>query len=201
MKDFTLQSDLLKDLFNAIPALVLIIDNEGRITSINNTIKKFFNITGTTTNLRKANNILYCIQTKDDPEECGFHPACQNCILKQTGMKAINSNSVNRASGKLELHIDNVHKTIYYMISSAPLKYKGENMAIIILEDATTLIRLKGLIPICSSCSMVRDENSYWMKLESYIENLSDARFSHDICPECIKRFYPQYQADFNKAT
>lgn len=53
------------------------------------------------------------------------------------------------------------------------------------------LRRLKGLLPICSHCKKVRDDQGYWSQIESYISEHSEATFSHGICPECARAFYP----------
>lgn len=59
------------------------------------------------------------------------------------------------------------------------------------LEEALSQIRvLKGFLPICSYCKKIRDENNEWHQLETYISNHSDAKFSHGLCPECIKKHY-----------
>jgi ligand-binding sensor domain-containing protein len=54
---------------------------------------------------------------------------------------------------------------------------------------------LGGLIPICSSCKKIRDDEGYWNILESYLVKHSDAQFSHGICPECASHLYPEYAA------
>ena len=53
---------------------------------------------------------------------------------------------------------------------------------------------LRGLIPICASCKKIRDDKGYWQQVETYIKDRSDADFTHGICPECVKRLYPEYQ-------
>ena len=44
---------------------------------------------------------------------------------------------------------------------------------------------LQGIIPICSYCKNIRDDDDSWQKMESYIDAHSEAQFSHGICPEC----------------
>jgi hypothetical protein len=44
---------------------------------------------------------------------------------------------------------------------------------------------LKGLLPICSTCKKIRDDQGYWKQLEYYIDEHSEATFTHGICPEC----------------
>jgi hypothetical protein len=50
---------------------------------------------------------------------------------------------------------------------------------------------LKGFLPICASCKNIRNDRGYWEKIELYIEDHSDAEFTHTLCPDCIKKLYP----------
>jgi CheY-like chemotaxis protein len=60
------------------------------------------------------------------------------------------------------------------------------------LEAALTEVRqLRGLIPICAHCHSIRSGGELWLKLESYIEQHSEATFSHSICDACMEKHYP----------
>jgi phosphoserine phosphatase RsbU/P len=48
--------------------------------------------------------------------------------------------------------------------------------------------QLEGLLPICSYCKRIRDDQQSWNSLEGYIEKRSEAQFSHGICPDCYKK-------------
>jgi len=52
--------------------------------------------------------------------------------------------------------------------------------------------QLSGFLPICASCKRIRDDAGYWNQIETYISAHSEAQFSHGICPECIKKLYPE---------
>ena len=57
------------------------------------------------------------------------------------------------------------------------------------LEEALKHVQqLQGLLPICSYCKKVRDDNNYWHQVEEYISHHSDAKFSHGICPDCYEK-------------
>lgn len=59
------------------------------------------------------------------------------------------------------------------------------------LEAALAEVKtLSGMLPICSHCKKIRDDNGYWNQLESYITSHSEARFSHGICEECSEKLY-----------
>jgi AmiR/NasT family two-component response regulator len=48
---------------------------------------------------------------------------------------------------------------------------------------------LSGLIPICAGCKKVRNDRGFWQQVESYIAEHSGAKFSHGLCPECLKEY------------
>jgi len=58
------------------------------------------------------------------------------------------------------------------------------------LEEALARVKqLQGLLPICSYCKKIRDDQNYWQQVEGYISEHSDAVFSHGICPDCFEKF------------
>jgi len=56
------------------------------------------------------------------------------------------------------------------------------------LEDALSQVKqLQGLLPICSYCKKVRDEQNYWQLVESYLSQHAQVVLSHGICPDCYR--------------
>jgi hypothetical protein len=60
-----------------------------------------------------------------------------------------------------------------------------------LVEALSRVKRLEAIIPICMHCKRVRIEAESWQDLLEYIVAHSDARFSHGICSECLKKHYP----------
>jgi DNA-binding response OmpR family regulator len=57
------------------------------------------------------------------------------------------------------------------------------------LEEALSEVkRLQGLLPICSYCKKVRNEENYWQQVESYLSSHSDLKLTHGVCPDCYAR-------------
>lgn len=52
---------------------------------------------------------------------------------------------------------------------------------------------LEGVLPVCSACKKIRDDDNCWHEFESYISNKSEAKFTHGICPECVQELYPEF--------
>jgi len=64
------------------------------------------------------------------------------------------------------------------------------------LQEALDNVKtLQGLLPICSYCHKIRDDQNYWKSVEDYIAEHSGATFSHSICPDCmVKYVQPQLE-------
>ncbi|MBM4278487.1 MAG: hypothetical protein FJ130_11515 [Deltaproteobacteria bacterium] len=60
------------------------------------------------------------------------------------------------------------------------------------LQEALSKVKtLSGMLPICSSCKKIRDDKGYWNQIESFFLTHSEAQFSHGLCPDCMKKLYP----------
>jgi|GEM_PF-1731045 len=59
------------------------------------------------------------------------------------------------------------------------------------LRDSKEKIQqLNGLLPICSHCKNIRDDQGYWRRVETYIQDNTGATFSHGMCPSCMDEMY-----------
>lgn len=60
-------------------------------------------------------------------------------------------------------------------------------------EALANIKQLSGLLPICTHCKKVRSDEGYWERIELYVQDHSEAEFSHSICRDCAKTYYPDY--------
>jgi hypothetical protein len=66
--------------------------------------------------------------------------------------------------------------------------------AIAKIKEALDQVRLlSGLLPICASCKRINDGREVWQPLEAYVQAHSEAKFSHGVCPDCLRKLYPEY--------
>jgi hypothetical protein len=89
------------------------------------------------------------------------------------------------------------------MVISLDSKEKALKNKIKELEHALGHIKkLEGILPVCSFCKKIRKEDSsdndddQWVRIEKYIQDRTEAMFSHSICPECMKVNYPEFSID-----
>ena len=105
----------------------------------------------------------------------------------------------------VESGVRSPYEVIFWELNTANRKLKEEiriraelekEREKIISDLKTALAEVKtlsGLLPICSHCKKIRDDKGYWNKLEVYLDEHSEARFSHGICPDCMKTHYPDF--------
>lgn len=87
-------------------------------------------------------------------------------------------------SGELRARVD-VGRRMIEMQESLAAQVKE------MLQAQDHIKTLQGILPICSFCKKIRDDEGYWERVDEYIGRHSDAQFSHSVCPECKKKHYP----------
>jgi PAS domain S-box-containing protein len=77
-------------------------------------------------------------------------------------------------------------------ISSRKLAEQERERLVSELQLALDKIKtLRGLLPMCAWCKKIRNDKGYWQKVETYVQEHSDAAFTHGICPECLNKVDP----------
>jgi hypothetical protein len=57
-----------------------------------------------------------------------------------------------------------------------------------ILSYTFQVYRLEEMMPMCSYCKKIRDDQNYWQQIESYINERTGTEISHSVCPDCYQR-------------
>jgi hypothetical protein len=93
--------------------------------------------------------------------------------------------------------IQRAHEEIKFEMEYRKRAEIEKDKLIVELKDALDTVKtLSGLLPICASCKNIRDDSGYWNQIETYIQEHSEAEFSHSICPDCAKKLYPDIDLD-----
>jgi PAS domain S-box-containing protein len=92
---------------------------------------------------------------------------------------------------------DPAGRVTHYVAVKEDITARKQNEAerdklILDLQDALASVKsLSGLLPICAGCKKIRDDKGYWSQVEKYIQKHSEATFTHSLCPDCLKKLYP----------
>lgn len=131
-----------------------------------------------------------CEEIKKNPELCDI-PVIFISALSDTEdkVKAFRRGGVDYITKpfKEEEVLARIHTHIHLFRVQKELVQKNIELQ----EALDTVKTLKGLLPICSNCKKIRDDDGYWNQIESYIGEHSEAEFSHSICPDCAQELYP----------
>ena len=75
--------------------------------------------------------------------------------------------------------------------------YRAKKKNEFLIDELQTALaqikKLSGLLPICCVCKKIRDDEGYWNQVEAYISAHIDVRFTHSLCPACVRTQYPEY--------
>ena len=128
-----------------------------------------------------------------------IHEANLNALLVRFRNEALNKqlrheiSERKRSQQELRLQ-NNVLEELNAQLTETKNSLESTNKE---LENALSEVKkLQGIIPICSHCKKIRDDQGAWQALEGYFRERSDAQFSHGICPDCMGKYYPDYSED-----
>lgn len=88
--------------------------------------------------------------------------------------------------------LDEVMARVQTHLTNYRLQRERKQMIVDLEEALADVKTLSGLLPICAHCKKIRDDQGYWGQIEIYIQEHSNAQFSHGICPACRDQLYPE---------
>ncbi|MBN2790768.1 MAG: PAS domain-containing protein [Candidatus Delongbacteria bacterium] len=186
------------NVYDNLSFAVIVIDKDFKVISTNNKAAEIFKTKQT------CGSSCFAL-THDSSKPCWENG--EECPVKECFKTKTNQQVVHK-------HIyDGVE--VFEEITATPIFDENNEIKFVIEEirDITKMLKLKivinhlrseietlhGIIPICSSCKKVRDDEGYWAQVEEYLSTRSDAKFSHSICPDCLKELYPEIAAKRKK--
>lgn len=91
---------------------------------------------------------------------------------------------------KKPFRISDIQSTVEMALYKSKME-KERNVLVQELQNAIAEIKtLRGFIPICAGCKNIRDDEGYWHRIEVYIMDHTEAKFSHGLCPECLPKYF-----------
>jgi PAS domain-containing protein len=188
-------NSLYRTMLNAIPSPVFIVDEDVRITDLNEVALAMSGQEKVAVLRRRGGEVLHCIHSTEVPEGCGRSPACKLCVIRNSVKACVSGQKVSRARMRMDFLPETGHGTMELLITASPMPDDDERQALLIIEDITEISTLKSIIPICMQCRKIRNDNQYWQSVEQYFHDHIGVDFSHGICPDCVDKFYPEYRS------
>jgi hypothetical protein len=178
---------LLKEIFDAFPSPVFVVDEDVRIQEYNSTAAELLMAEKNTILKTRAGEVLHCVHSYESPEGCGRALFCRNCIVRNSVNEAFSGKRIVRRRAKMEIMRNNKVTSIYTLVTASPFLFNDRMLSLLVIEDISEIAELYRMIPICSVCGKVRDDKESWMKVESYFRDKWDLDFTHGLCPDCYR--------------
>jgi hypothetical protein len=180
-------------ILDTLPMPVLIVDDHLRILDHNHAAKPLIGPDRTTFFHVRAGDVMRCLSSTLTPEGCGHSPYCQSCVIRNSVAAAWQGNAVHRSQSRLSQVTPEGAREIQLLVTTSAFETEGQRRVLVVLEDITEVVTLRGLLPICSFCKKIRDDDNYWQRLETFFASHLGVSFTHGLCPECLQKHYPEF--------
>ncbi len=191
-------SALLAEVFDAYPAPTLLVDDDVRALHANCSARGMLGLRGDGGEalLTRGGELLHCVNAAIHPDGCGHAEPCKKCVVRNSVRAALSAGSVRRARAFMQLRNEGRLDEVHLLISAAPLRHEGRQLAVLTLEDVSEIVQLRSLLPMCAGCRKIRDGENYWRTVEEYFKQSLDVDVSHSFCDACAERLYPEMVAE-----
>jgi nitrogen fixation/metabolism regulation signal transduction histidine kinase len=184
-------SSFLRNVLDAVPISVFVVDEKLKILDLNKGARHLCGDEAGLLLSELCGHVLNCVNAVNSPGGCGTGDNCPQCVIRNVVGSAERGRALTRK--KVEMYIKKGDETvhIYLLVSASPFEYEGQNLILLTLEDITEIMELRRFLPICSYCKKIRNDEEYWENVDTYLRKQTGMEFSHGICPDCLKLFYP----------
>jgi len=171
----------IRKVFDAISVPILVIDRNYEIVEANQAALAHLDspldgVVGRT-----------CFGATHDEERPCWQMAEVHCPVREAFETGRRAHAIHKHPVRGELIVEELVAT--------PLIGSEDEIDYVIEEfrDVTELLDLReGILPICAACKEIRDLKGTWHPIEAYIHDHTGAEFSHALCPDCMRRLYPE---------
>jgi PAS domain S-box-containing protein len=193
----------LRNITSHLAEGIYVLDQQGKITFMNPEAERLLGRTREELNEKGAHNLVHYRKvdgTLLPLEACELH----NVVMSGKNYTSVDEVFVRKDGTMLPVAVVTSPiweegkvvsaVTAFRDISRQKELEQERSQLILAYEDALNNIKtLKGLVPICASCKKIRDDKGFWNHVEVFIQQRTNAEFSHGICPDCAKKLYPDY--------
>jgi PAS domain-containing protein len=184
------KGDFIESILNSIPLPIFVVDEDVRILWFNQSASPLLNLEPDLVLLKRCGEVFHCVHAVESSAGCGNTEFCKACPIRNSVQLSINGQRVLRQKHKMRMVGKDRAVEINLLVTTAPFAYQDESLVLLILEDISELLELKDIVPICSYCKKIRDDETFWQSVEKYFKTHLNLDFSHGICPECEKKLY-----------
>ena len=138
---------LLRQLLDAIPSYVFLVDRDVTILDYNAAAGAFLGIGRRLILRHRGGDVFHCLHSRDVTAGCGHGPFCKSCLVRGAVNEAFAGKKCVRRQVCMELWSGRKVKKLHVLLTASPFTYQGHERAVLILEDIGGIAALQRLIP------------------------------------------------------
>jgi PAS domain-containing protein len=138
---------LLRQLLDAIPSYVFLVDKDVSILDYNAAAGDFIGLGRRAILRRRAGDVFHCLHSQDVADGCGRGPFCKSCPIRGAVTEAFDGKKCVRRQVCMELRCGGKLKQLHVLLTASPFTYKGHERVVLILEDLGGIAALQRLLP------------------------------------------------------
>ena len=165
----------LRTIFDSMPCVVMILDEERRVRAINNAAEQVLGIPSSKIINQRWGDALRCIHAEETSQGCGLSESCSGCQVRNTALTALSETKMQRVKTNFEFHVDGEIQKRLFSISASPIDYEQKKMAVIIVEDITELAYLRQRLKAEHSFAGIVGKDEKMLELYDAIRELADS--------------------------
>ncbi len=178
------RADLCGVVLDTLPLPIFVVNADMQIVGGNPAAAAYLDTTDTAIFHRRSGEVMNCIHSA---RGCGRGAGCGDCVVRQVVRSACQGKRIIRQKASLKLRQNGKEQEVQFWVTATPFPQQGEDWTLVVFEDVTELLRLRGLLPICAQCKKVRDSEQDRHEVSTFLHANMQLDFTHGLCPECLE--------------
>jgi PAS domain-containing protein len=138
---------LLRQLLDAIPSYVFLVDRDVTILDYNAAAGAFLGMGRRSILRHRGGEVFHCLHSRDVTEGCGRGPFCKNCLVRGAVNEAFAGRKSVRRQVRMKLCSGRRVKHLNILLTASPFEYQGHERVVLILEDIGGIAALQRILP------------------------------------------------------
>lgn len=180
--------DLYKDILNALPIPVFLVDADMFVLESNHAAHDLLIAPARSTPGQRGGHVLSCLNAVNRTEGCGRTPYCGTCGLRSALNNARAGERQVRTRATLRLLRDGQLQDRLFIITISPFIAGPEGRWLLVMDDRTEQAELEKMFPLCPSCREVRTDVTHRQHAEAYLARHWEGDPTPCLCQGCRQR-------------
>jgi PAS domain-containing protein len=190
------KDSVLPAVFDAIPSLLLLTDGDVKILEANRAARRVLGGEIEQQPPRRGGDVLECIFARDAHDGCGTSEFCPACVLRKSVETVIAGRPAPRRIAHMILGAGSRSEDHWFQVSASPLTLDGQQLVLLVLDDATELVELREMVPFCPGCGEVRDVAEMQSQAEIFRRRHPDFLLAQELCSDCERKPPPDLEPE-----